>query len=149
MLGVRSTDPLSGLFVMTRNWFERARPRLSGVGFKILVDLLASGRRRPRIVEEKTALRTRHGGASKLDSRVIVELAALLLEKRTGGLVPARFGLFAAVGTTGLVVHLCTLTLALRLGRRFVPGRASDRHAYGDDEQLLPEQRPDLPRPPA
>lgn len=112
MLGVSSTDPLSGLFVMTRTWFERARPRLSGVGFKILVDLLASGRRRPSIVEVGTSLRTRHGGASKLDSRVVIELAALLIEKRTGGFVPARFGLFAAVGTTGVAVHLGVLTLA-------------------------------------
>lgn len=112
MLGVHSTDPLSGLFVMTRTWFERARPRLSGVGFKILVDLLASGRRRPQLVEVSTALRARHGGSSKLDSRVIVELAALLLEKRTGGMLSARFGLFAAVGSTGVAVHLGVLAVA-------------------------------------
>lgn len=44
MLGVRSTDPLSGLFMVTRDWFKEARPNLSGVGFKILVDIMASGR---------------------------------------------------------------------------------------------------------
>lgn len=112
MLGVRSTDPLSGLFVMKRSWFERARPRLSGVGFKILVDMMASGRRRPKLTEVSTALRPRHDGVSKLDFRVIVELAGLLVEKRTGGLVPARFCLFALIGSTGVAVHVSALAAA-------------------------------------
>ena len=112
-LGVRSTDPLSGLFVLTRDWFARARPWLSGVGFKILVDLLASGERRPKLAEVATSLRPRLGGASKLDARVILELAALLLEKRTRGLIPARFSLFASVGSTGVAVHLSALALVM------------------------------------
>jgi len=113
MLGVHSTDPLSGLFVMRRDWFEAARPRLSGVGFKILIDVMASGPRRPKITEVGTSLRTRLGGESKLDMRVILDLAALLLDKRTRGLIPARFSLFAAVGSTGVAVHLAALTLAM------------------------------------
>lgn len=109
VLGIRSTDPLSGLFVMRRDWFEKARPRLSGVGFKILVDLMSSGVRTPKVVEVGTSLRERVGGVSKLDARVILELAALLFEKRTYGLVPARFSLFAAVGSSGVAVHLAAL----------------------------------------
>ena len=112
MLGVSSTDPLSGLFMFTRDCFKEARPRLSGVGFKILVDMMASGRSRPKLVEVSTALRPRRAGSSKLDSRVVLELAALLVEKRTRGFVPARFCLFAAVGSTGLAVHLGALALA-------------------------------------
>jgi dolichol-phosphate mannosyltransferase len=108
-LGVRVSDPLSGLFMMRRAWFEEVRPRLSGVGFKILVDVIASGARRPRTVEVPTALRPRAGGVSKLDLRVMADLAALLVEKRTFGLVPAQLALFLAVGATGLVVHLLTL----------------------------------------
>jgi len=114
-LGVRSTDPLSGYFAMTRDWFKHARPRLSGVGFKILVDIMASGPRRPKVVELNTALRARHGGTSKLDARIVFELAALILEKWTRGFVPARFSLFAAVGSSGVAVHLSVLALVMTL----------------------------------
>jgi dolichol-phosphate mannosyltransferase len=112
-LGIRSTDPLSGYFAMTRDWFQHAGPQLSGVGFKILVDIMASGRRRPKVVELSTSLRARHGGKSKLDARIIVELAALILEKWTRGLVPARFSLFAVVGSSGVAVHLGVLAFVM------------------------------------
>jgi dolichol-phosphate mannosyltransferase len=108
-LGAPLSDPLSGCFVMRRAWYAAARPRLSGVGFKVLADLAVSGGRRPRVAEAPTALRARLGGDSKLDLRVLLELLAQLLERRTGGLAPARFALFAGVGATGLVVHMGVL----------------------------------------
>jgi dolichol-phosphate mannosyltransferase len=115
MLGVSSSDPLSGLFLFTRDWYRRVRPNLSGVGFKILIDMMASGRRRPRLAEVSTSLRVRIGGTSKLDARIILELAALLVEKRSGGVIPARFCLFAAVGSSGVAVHLAALAAALTI----------------------------------
>ena len=111
LLGMPTTDPLSGLFMVRRTWFESARPHLSGVGFKILVDLISSGPRRPKIVEARTALRPRHGGESKLDLRVVAELGAVLIEKRSAGMVSARFALFAGVGSTGVAIHLAALVL--------------------------------------
>ncbi|MGZ3298053.1 MAG: glycosyltransferase, partial [Asticcacaulis sp.] len=44
VLKVPLTDPLSGCFMMTREYYDSARPRLAGVGFKILVDVAASAR---------------------------------------------------------------------------------------------------------
>lgn len=117
VLGARTTDPLAGFFVQRRAWFEHVRPRLCGVGFKILVDVLASGRRAPKVVEVSTKLRARVGGASKLDLRIIVELAAQIVDKRTGGVVPARFCMFAGVGAVGVAVHLATLS-AMELADR-------------------------------
>lgn len=116
ILGLRIADPLSGLFLVRREWFEAVRPRLSGVGFKILVDTIASGRRRPVAVQVPTALRPRAGGRSKLDLRVAAELCALLVEKRTGGILRAQFLLFAGVGLSGGVVNLGALSLARALG---------------------------------
>lgn len=123
-LGLRTTDPLSGLFVMRRSWFETVRPRLSAAGFKILVDVMVSGPRRPKVVEVKTALRPRLGGASKLDLRVMADLAALLIEKRTGGLIPVRFALFLGVGLTGVAVHLLTLQALRGAGASFYLAQA-------------------------
>jgi dolichol-phosphate mannosyltransferase len=74
LLGLRLADPLSGCFLMTRTWYETARPRLSGRGFKILIDVVASTRRRPRLEQVPTALRPRVGGVSKLDLRVVFDL---------------------------------------------------------------------------
>ncbi len=124
-LGVKLTDPMSGYFVMRRDFYERARPRLSGVGFKILVDLVASVRPRPKVVERVTALRPRLGGASKLDLRVIADLVALLAEKRLGGLLPARFILFSAVGVSGVVVNVGVLGVLLSVAQlRFALAQA-------------------------
>jgi dolichol-phosphate mannosyltransferase len=112
LLGLRLADPLSGCFLMRRDWYEAVRPRLSGVGFKILVDVAASHHRRPTTAQIPTALLARAGGESKLDLRVIVDLAALLVEKRTSGAIPARMSLFLLVGATGLAAHLTVLALS-------------------------------------
>lgn len=106
------TDPLSGCFIMTREWYLKARPKLTGVGFKILVDLVASASVRPKFGEVKAALRQRQGGESKLDVRVVLDLAALLVEKATNGFLSARFVLFGVVGVSGVFVYALVLALS-------------------------------------
>lgn len=124
LLGLRLADPLSGCFLMTRAWYEIVRPRLSGLGFKILIDVVASDRRRPRLAQIPTALRERVGGVSKLDLRVVFDLAALLVEKRTGGALSARMTQFLFVGLTGLLVHLLVLSTGQALGAPFWLGQS-------------------------
>jgi dolichol-phosphate mannosyltransferase len=104
---------------MRRSWFAHVRPRLSGVGFKILIDVIASGARAPRTAEAPTQLRQRAGGASKLDVRVMADLAALLIEKATRGLISARLALFLAVGMCGVGVHMATLGAGRLAGAPF------------------------------
>jgi dolichol-phosphate mannosyltransferase len=124
LLGLRLADPLSGCFLMTRAWYETVRPRLSGLGFKILIDVVASDRRRPRLLQVPTALRARVGGVSKLDLRVVFDLLALLVEKRTGGALSARMTQFLFVGLTGLLVHLTALSAGRALGAPFWLGQS-------------------------
>jgi dolichol-phosphate mannosyltransferase len=112
LLGLRLADPMSGCFLMRRDWYEIVRPSLSGLGFKILVDVVASGRRRPVVEQIPTVLRARAGGESKLDLRVAVDLITLLVDKRTGGAIPARMSQFLLVGATGLAAHMTVLSLA-------------------------------------
>ena len=119
LIGAPVSDPLSGLFLMRRDWYLASRPRLSGLGFKILADVLACGPRQPRVVEQPTRLGMRIGGESKLDLRVMVELAAQLTQARTGGVVSARFLMFAAVGATGVAVHMAALATLSALGAAF------------------------------
>jgi dolichol-phosphate mannosyltransferase len=108
------TDPMSGFFIVRRTFLERVVRRLYGRGFKILLDLVAAARGEVSVVELPYQMRSRRHGESKLGARVIAEYGMLLLYHLTGRLLPARFFLFAAVGVSGLAVHLAVLTVAFR-----------------------------------
>ncbi|HXM81091.1 MAG TPA: glycosyltransferase family 2 protein [Burkholderiales bacterium] len=108
------SDPMSGFFVVRREFLERVVRRLYGRGFKILLDLVAAARGEVRITELPYRMRSRTHGESKLGARVIAEFFMLILYHLTGRLMPARFFMFAAVGVTGLAVHLAVLSTAFR-----------------------------------
>jgi dolichol-phosphate mannosyltransferase len=104
-------DPLSGFFMFRREIFESAMHGLSGEGFKILLDLLASSPRPLRVRELAHKFRKHHYGESRLE--VAWEYGMLLADKLIGQIVPARFALFALVGGVGLFVHIAVLWSAL------------------------------------
>jgi glycosyltransferase involved in cell wall biosynthesis len=143
------SDPMSGFFMIRRGAFEEVVHRLSGLGFKILLDLFASSARPLRFKELPYRFRSRQAGESKLDGRVVWEYLMMLADKAFGHVVPARFVAFVLVGGSG---------------RRFRPRRPPagpggtvrghatrfhqqpvGRDARRHDEQLRAEQRPDLP----
>src|SRR6476661_8417043 len=107
------SDPMSGYFVMTRAAFDQSVRRLSGQGFKILLDLFASSPTPYRFKEVPYTFRDRLRGESKLDGAVVWEYLMLLVDKTVGRFVPARFVLFALVGTLGLALHLGVLRTML------------------------------------
>lgn len=109
------TDPMSGFFMVRRSFLEQVVRRLYGRGFKILLDFVAAARGQARIVELPYRMRGRLHGESKLNARVVAEFFMLILYHLTGRLLPARFFLFAAVGATGLAVHLAVLWATFRL----------------------------------
>ena len=111
------SDAMSGFFIVDRAHFQRVVHRLTGRGFKILVDLLASSSGQVRLAEVPYHFRNRQRGQSKLDVNVELEYLYLLLDKVIGKFVPTRFVLFVLVGSLGLVVHLCTLGLLYYAGR--------------------------------
>jgi dolichol-phosphate mannosyltransferase len=107
------TDPMSGFFVIRRAAFDRAVRRLSGQGFKILLDLFASAPEPFRFRELPYRFRQRIHGESKLDTLVVWEYLMLLMDKLFGRFVPTRFVLFGAVGSSGILVNLVMLRLLL------------------------------------
>jgi len=109
------SDPLSGFFMCRREVFESAVRRLSGQGFKILLDLLASSPRSLRIRELPFEFRSRRYGESKLDALVVWEYFALLADKLIGHIVPVRFAFFASIGIVGLAIHMSVLWSGLNL----------------------------------
>jgi len=98
-----------------REVFDNAVHSLSGQGFKILLDLLASSSRPLRVRELPFVFRERQHGESKLDVLVAWEYGMLLADKLIGHLIPVRFALFALIGGLGLLVHLAVLWIGLRV----------------------------------
>ncbi len=120
VLKTQVADPMSGFFMLRRATFNAALRQLSAIGFKILLDIIASLPTPPRIVELPFQFRTRAAGESKLDAGVMRDYLLLLVDKTVGHLVPVRFVLFAGVGSVGVVLHMVVLLLALKaLGEPF------------------------------
>ena len=119
LLGVTLSDPMSGFFAVRRDVVEAVAPRLSNIGWKILLDLVASSPTPLRTVETPYTFRERRAGDSKLDLRTTQEFVILVLEKLLGRFVPVRFLMFAAVGSIGLLVHLAVLGMAMAGGLEF------------------------------
>jgi dolichol-phosphate mannosyltransferase len=107
------SDPMSGFFMLPRPLAEELAPRLSTQGFKILLDLLVSADTPMRVRELPYRFRARLEGASKLDKRMIMDFAGLLVAKATDDLIPIRFVSFLMVGTAGMMIHILTLKFAL------------------------------------
>lgn len=114
------SDPMSGYFMLTREFFDQVMRRTTGVGFKILLDLVASSPHPIRIAEVPYIFRTRQHGKSKLDINVAVEYLYLVSDKLVGAWLPIRFVVFCLVGLAGVAVHLGVLWLLYRrLGLSF------------------------------
>lgn len=108
-------DPMSGFFMLRRSLVDDVAHELSGIGFKILLDVFASARRPLRFAEVPYVFRTRRAGESKIDSLVMWEYVMLLCDKLIGPYVPVRFLSFAVVGSLGVLVHLANVAVLHRV----------------------------------
>jgi dolichol-phosphate mannosyltransferase len=116
-LKVEIADPMSGFFMIRRDRFEELAPELSIQGFKILLDVVATGQGKLRTVEVPYTFGARQHGESKLDSMVALDFVGLVLAKLTNDVISLRFILFAMVGALGLLVHLAALFISLEVFR--------------------------------
>jgi len=120
-------DPMSGFFMIRHaTVVECIRAGLSGIGFKILLDLFATAPRPLRYRELPYVFRNRVAGESKLDSNVAWEYFIMLLDKFFGRTVPIRFIAFSLVGGFGVLVHLLVVTLLFKgYGSSFLSAQIS------------------------
>lgn len=118
-LGIQTSDPMSGCFLIRRARVERLAPALSPNGFKILLDIMTASKDPLRVVEVPMTFTARDEGKSKLDSRTVLDFITLLVAKMSGGAISPRFVWFSAVGGAGLVLHLLILKGALIAGLGF------------------------------
>jgi dolichol-phosphate mannosyltransferase len=119
-------DPMSGFFMLRRELIDEVVRDLSGIGFKILLDIFVSARRPLRFKELPYTFGVRVAGDSKLDSMVATEYVLMLLDKTIGRYIPTRFIPFAFIGGLGVFVHMGVLWAMFRmLGTTFVLGQTA------------------------
>jgi dolichol-phosphate mannosyltransferase len=95
------------------------------MGFKILLDIVATAKPPLKTLELPLVFGKRHAGESKLTTNVAWEFALLLADKLVGRWVPVRFLSFAFVGALGVAVHFFVLTALLKgLGVAFLAAQA-------------------------
>jgi len=119
LTGTMLTDAMSGFFLMRAEQLRRQAPSLSGIGFKIMLDILATASPQLRVREIPLKFAERRAGDSKLDHGVMLDFLAGLYERWLGRIVPTRFALFGTVGVLGVFVHFCVLALAMGSGLAF------------------------------
>jgi len=126
IMKTRLSDPMSGFFAVRRDVLLDAAPGLSNVGYKILLDLVASSPRPLKVAEIGYTFGTRQSGESKLDEMVALEYLELLLDKTIGRFIPVKLVQFGAIGILGVGVHLALLYLTLTvLGAGFAAAQAT------------------------
>ncbi|NCP18907.1 MAG: glycosyltransferase family 2 protein [Erythrobacter sp.] len=111
LTGVELSDPMSGFFAIHTARVRSLAPRLSGIGFKVLLDILSVSPQRLRVAEVPMHFGERRSGESKLDRAVAFEFLVGLYERYFGKIIPTRFALFGTVGGAGVLVHLAVLSL--------------------------------------
>jgi dolichol-phosphate mannosyltransferase len=118
-------DPMSGFFMLRTEILQPCVRELSGVGYKILLDLFATHPGPLRFRELPYRFRPREAGESKLDNAVLWEYLLMLIQKVIGPVIPARFIAFSLIGASGVLVHMLVLWLSFKLfGSSFLFGQA-------------------------
>ncbi len=115
LTGVDLSDPMSGFFMLRAETLRADAHRLSGVGFKILLDILATVDRTLRVKEFPMHFAARASGESKLDRTVVFEFLVGLYDRWLGRIIPTRFALFGTIGAAGVVVHMAVLATFLHI----------------------------------
>jgi dolichol-phosphate mannosyltransferase len=130
--GVELSDPMSGFFMLRADILRADAHRLSGVGFKILLDILATVDAPLKVKEFPMNFAARATGESKLDRTVVFEFLVGLYDKWLGRIIPTRFALFGTVGAMGVAVQFGVLWLVRSglMGAPFVYGHWSSNTAF-------------------
>jgi dolichol-phosphate mannosyltransferase len=110
LTGTELSDAMSGFFLLRTDQLRSQADRLSGIGFKIMLDILATAEPPLRVKEFPLKFAQRAAGESKLDHGVVLDFLAGLYERWLGRIIPTRFALFATVGALGVVVHMAVLS---------------------------------------
>ncbi len=107
LLGIPVSDPMSGYFALSQDYYQRTVAHVNPRGFKILLEFVARGDR-PSVSEVAYEFRSRVRGSTKLTGSVLASYLLALIELTAGRFVSATFTAYALVGLTGLCIRLAS-----------------------------------------
>lgn len=116
LTGTDLSDAMSGFFLLRTEQLRQQAAHLSGIGFKIMLDILATASPQLRVKELPLKFAERLAGSSKLDHGVALDFLAGLYERYFGRYIPTRFALFGTVGALGIPVHMAVLAALFQTG---------------------------------
>lgn len=131
LTGVDLSDPMSGYFMLRTETLRRTAPKLSGVGFKILLDILATSENPLRVKDFPLSFAARAAGQSKLDRTIVFEFLVGLYDKWLGRIIPTRFALFGTIGAVGVLVHMAVLAAFLAIAGGTLEGQLVSTFEFG------------------
>ena len=79
LLGVKTSDPMSGFFIFKRNIYLQNKKNLYANGYKILSDLLYSSKKKLKISDVTIVFKKRNKGKSKMNLSVLLKLINFIL----------------------------------------------------------------------
>ncbi len=101
----RTTDPLSGYFVISRTAYERIAPDINPRGFKILLEFIGRGEGL-RLAEVGYRFRPRIRGETKMSGAIVRNYLIAILDMRYGRHVSPVFLMYCLVGISGVAINL-------------------------------------------
>ncbi len=113
----RTSDPLSGFFLVKRKFVEGRtfRPR----GYKILLEILArEPPKNPKVIDVPYVFRNRKSGKSKLGIETMIDYLIHLLDL-------SKISKFAIVGASGTFVNLGVMALIMKISGSYDIGSIS------------------------
>ena len=82
---------MSGFFLVKRNIIDQQASKLTGLGFKILLDILSSAKNQINYKEIEFCFKERKFGEFKFKSSGCLGIYALIMGNKVGKFIPARF----------------------------------------------------------
>ena len=81
LLGFRTSDPMSGFFIFKKKIYLKNRKFLFNRGYKILLDLIYSSKKKLKILDINIDFRSRGEGNSKINYKIIYFLMLIIIKK--------------------------------------------------------------------
>jgi len=123
VLKTKVSDPMTGFFAVERHLFTEISKQLSGVGYKILLEIIYYSNQK-EIGEIPYVFDQRQNGISKSNFRIfyyyLCQLISIYFKIKS-----VEFISFCIVGFIGLLCHIFLLNLLIALGLNFL-----DSHAF-------------------
>ena len=110
ILSTNISDPLTGFFAGKVSLLNKKFFLLSNSGFKVLLDLIFSNKKKNiKIAEKEIKFESRIEGTSKLNSQVAFSFITQVLSYMFNGIISSRFIGFTIIGGIGFIFHFSIL----------------------------------------